>query len=99
MRKVYYIFALRVLRHPITLHIALFVLAMQVFAQMVHVKRIIDTLLHMPVGSTPKYILGAFMHGEMLTLIAIGAMVFVALSFPVQIKRALSLKLVREAVV
>ena len=83
----YFAFAVRVLKHPMVLQLALFGLALMVFAQMVHVKRIVDTLLEMPVGSVPKYVLNAFVHGEMLTLIAIGAMVFVSLSVPMHVWR------------
>ena len=87
MRRVYYYFAARILKHPITVQLALFALALMVFAQLVHVKMIVDTLLQTPVGRAPSYILGAVMNGEVLTLITIGVMMFVGLSVPLQVWR------------
>ncbi len=98
MRRVYFAFTVRILKHPVVLQLALFGLALMVFAQMVHVKRIIDTLLEMPVGSVPRYTFNAFMNGEMLTLIAIGAMVFVALSVPMHVWRTRLPKLHNRAI-
>lgn len=86
MRRVYMAFAKRVATHQVTMQVALFVLALYVFGAVVHVKRIVDALLSTSAGSIPSYIAGAFMHAEVLTLIAVGTMVFVALSIPWQFR-------------
>ncbi len=90
MRKVYYTFATRIVRHPITLQVGLFTAALFVFADMVHVSKVIENLLQTSVGSMPTFVLNALMRGEVLTLIAIGVMVFVALSLPTQAWRLLA---------
>ena len=86
MRRVYHTFALRIAQHPITTQIALFVLALGVFAKLVHVSRVTDSLLNTTLGNVPHYIynvvLHAFLRGEVLTLIAVGVLVFTALSLP-----------------
>ena len=82
MRRVYYAFALRVVTHPVIMKIGLFVLALLVFAKMVHVSRIVENVLSTPVGQVPQLAFNAVMRGEVLTLMAIGVMVFVALSLP-----------------
>lgn len=79
-------FAMRLATHQVTTQVALFVLALYVFGAVVHVKRIVDALLSTSLGSIPSYVVGAFMHAEMLTLIAIGVMVFVGLSLPLQLR-------------
>ena len=86
MRRIYMAFAIRIATHQITAQIALFALALMVFGKLVYVKRIVDTLLTRSVEQLPGYVTGAFMHAEVLTLIAIGTMVFVALSIPWQLR-------------
>lgn len=88
MRRVYYTFAMRVVTHPITTQCALFVLALSVFARMVHVRSVIDNLLSTSLGKVPSFLTNAVLNGEMLTLIAIGVMVFTLLSIPRGIKMA-----------
>jgi hypothetical protein len=89
MRRVYYTFALRIVRHQITTQVALFALALVVFAKLVHVSRIAESLLSTPLGNVPQYIFNVVFHallrGEVLTLIAVGVMVFVALSLPLRV--------------
>ena len=100
MRRVYYTFALRVAQHPITIQIALFVLALGVFAKLVHVSRIMDTFLSTSLQNVPQYvfntILHAFMRGEVLTLIAVGVLTFIALSLPRHVYKLLVPKLHSE---
>lgn len=93
MRRVYLAFLKQVATHPVTMQVGLFVLALGVFGEMVHVKRIVDTTLGMSLGQLPNYFTGAFMHGEVLTLMAIGVMLFVALSLPLQIRAQFAPKL------
>jgi hypothetical protein len=91
MRRVYYLFAVRVAKHPITLQLVLFVGAALVFAKLVHVHRVLQSLSETSLGGVPEYVyntvLHALMRGEVLTLLALGAMIFVALSVPIQVWR------------
>lgn len=86
MRRIYMAFAVRLATHQMTAQIGLFILALYIFGEMVHVRQIVETLLNTPLGRVPTYVGNAFMHGEMLTLLAIGTMVFVALSVPLQLR-------------
>lgn len=87
MRRIYAAFALRIATHQVTVYAALFTLALYVFGETVHVQRIVETLLGTPLGNVPAYVGKALMHGEVLTLIAIGVMVFVGLSIPRELYR------------
>ncbi len=82
MRRVYYAFAMRVVQHPVTMKIGLLAVALVVFAEVVHVRKIVENLLSAPLGSVPQLAFNAVMRGEVLTLLAVGVMVFVALSLP-----------------
>lgn len=90
MRRVYYTFAIRIVTHPVTMQCALFVLALLVFARMVHVRSVIDNLLSTSLGKVPSFLTNAILNGEMLTLIAVGVMIFTLLSIPRGIKMALA---------
>lgn len=91
MRRIYAHVALRVLTHPITLQLALFAVALLVFAKLVFVHRIYETILSMPLASLPTYVTttvaSALERGEVLTLLALGVMLFVALSVPWQVRQ------------
>lgn len=91
MRRVYYHFGLRIAQHPVTTQLALFVLALALFAKLVHVSRVMDGLLSTALGNVPHYMTATVTHaaksGEVLTLLSIGVMMFVALSLPLQVWR------------
>jgi len=86
MRRVYSVFAWRLASHPITLQVGLFGVALLVFAKLVHVSRVAESMLSTPLNNLPNYLFNtvssAFMRGEVLTLIAVGVIVFTALSIP-----------------
>ena len=86
MRRVYHAFALRVVTHPVIMKIGLFMLALLVFAKLVHVSKVLENIFSTTVGQAPGHlfniIFNAALAGEVLTLLAIGVMVFVALSLP-----------------
>ena len=91
MRRVYIAFARRIVAHPVTLQIATFALALVVFAKLVHVKRIVEGILNSSLDNIPMYvfhtIVGALWRGEVLTLIAVGVLVFSVLSIPRHVYR------------
>lgn len=100
MRRVYLAFAQRVAVHPLTLQVGLFAVALATFAKLVHVHRIVEGLLSTSLGNVPTYVYntvaGALLRGEVLTLMTIGVMVFVALSVPLQVWRLLLPKVGRQ---
>jgi hypothetical protein len=79
MRRVYYTFMLRLVAHPLLSNTAIFGGALVVFARMVHVERVIDALLSIPLRSVPNFMLSALSHGEILTLISMVLMGFAML--------------------
>lgn len=102
MRRVYGVFALRLASHPITLQIGLCVAALLVLAKLVHVSRVAESMLSTSVANLPQYlfntVLSAFMRGEVLTLIAVGVIVFSLLSIPTSLYRTFALKRAPSAV-
>ena len=80
MRRVYYAYAIRLAHHPVTIQIGLFVAALFIFAHMVHVAKVVQNMLSTSLGNVPQFVFNALMHGEVLTLIALGVMTFVLLS-------------------
>lgn len=86
MRRVYTIFTARVVSSPITLNIALFLVALTAFREVVFVKRVLETLMDMPVSALPQFVLHTIMRGEIVTLAALGVMIFTALSLQWHIK-------------
>jgi uncharacterized membrane protein len=103
MRRVYVAFAVRIAQHPITLQVGLFAVSLLLFAKLVHVQRILESLLSSSLQNLPQYlfnnIAGAFQRGEVLTLLTLGVMLFVALSVPMQVWRLRLPKWKKHAVV
>ncbi len=86
MRRVYAVFAWRLAMHPVTMQVGLFGVALLILAKLVHVSRVADSMLSTSLSNLPNYLFNtvvhAFMRGEVLTLIAVGVIVFTALSIP-----------------
>lgn len=86
MRRVYTVFAARIVSHPVIINVALFMVALTAFREVVFVKRVMETLVNMPLGQLPQFFIHALMRGEVVALAALGIMIFTALSLRVQIK-------------
>ena len=86
MRRVYTVFAARIASHKLTLNLALFAVALTVFREVVFVKRVLETMSDMPLSGLPQFALNTLMRGEVVTLVAMGVMIFTALSIPWQIR-------------
>ena len=85
MRRVYYTFARNIATHTITLQLSVLALALFVVAKTVFVQRVIDNMIATEIQNLPGFITGAFLHGEVLTLMAVGAIAFTLLSLPRQV--------------
>lgn len=90
MRRIYYAFALRIATHQITIQLALFAVALMVFARMVHVRSVLENLLATEVGRVPMFAYSALSQGEALTVIALGVIIFTLLSIPLRIRSAVA---------
>ena len=80
MRRVYTVYAARIVGSELLLYGAVFLTALAVFAKMVHVAKVFENLSSQTLGNMPAFALHAVMRGEVVTLAAIGVMVFAALS-------------------
>ncbi len=80
MRRIYTAYAARIVSSYEMLYVAMFAVALAVFAHMVHVVRVLDNMFNQSFSEIPSFVLHALMRGEVLTLAAIGVMVFTALS-------------------
>lgn len=87
MRRVYYLYAMRIASHTVTLQLALFCFALFIFAKMVHVRSVIDNMLSVQLGSVPQFIANALLRGEVLTLMAMGVMAFTVASLFIYLKK------------
>jgi hypothetical protein len=74
MRRVYYAFAIRLMTHPLLVSGVVFGAALVLFARNVHVERVVDAFLSIPVGSVPQFIVSALAQGEVVTLCSLVAM-------------------------
>lgn len=80
MRRVYYAYALGVATHPMLLHGMALSVSLGLFAHLVHVRSLLTNLLNTELGNIPVFIYNAFARGEVLTILAVGVMIFTALS-------------------
>lgn len=82
MRRIYYAYALSIAAHPMLLHGVAFSIALAIFARQVHVASVINNFLSIEVSHVPSFLWHAIARGEVITLFAIGVIVFTALSVP-----------------
>jgi len=80
MRRVYYAFALRLGTHPLVVHGVLFVASIYGLSVMVHVASILQNVRNIQVGNLDTYVLNAFTHTDVFTLLFVGLVFFTLLS-------------------
>lgn len=85
MLRVYYIYGLRLLLAPATLHVALLVAAVYAVGHFVHVAAVLRNLSGVPVGEVLPWLMRAVSHTEGITLLVLGVAVLAALSLPIQL--------------
>lgn len=86
MRRVYYAYALRLATHPIALHVLLLLLSAYALVSLVSVSSIVRNMLSVRLGDLASYVAHAFMHANVLTLIAIGVIFFTLISLRINIR-------------
>lgn len=82
MYRIYYAYAISVVASPMTLRGMAFSVALAIFARQVHVASVFNNALATDLGQLPSFIWHAFARGEVLTIFAVGVLVFIALSVP-----------------
>lgn len=98
MRRVYTMFVARIVSSPLLLQVALFAVALTIFRELVWVARVMETLSSMPLSAMPQFALNTIMRGEVLTLAALGVMIFTALSIQWQVRSRLLPKFTPQVV-
>lgn len=86
MKRVYLAYVASILSSPLTLYFSIFFVSLTVFTNMVFVARVIENILAVSVKDAPTYIWQTLVNGEAVTLLALGAMVFTALSIQWRIR-------------
>lgn len=81
MRRVYYAYSLRVLTHPRTLHVLGAVVLLYVFSLFVSVGDVLYNLSLVRVYNVDSFIISAFKHTEVWTLLTLIAFAALGLSF------------------
>ena len=87
MRRIYYAYAIGVVASPVTIHGMAFAVALAIFAQQVHFASIIHNMMSTQLGQLPSFAFNAIARGEVVTLFALGVLIFIGLSMPWRLVR------------
>lgn len=88
MRRVYYIFALRLVKHPLVTHSAVMVLCLTTLAQVVSIPNVFANMLEVKVGDLAMFWIGAFSNTGSITLVLVGILLVAALSLPWRLRHS-----------
>lgn len=80
MRRIYYIYALRLSFHPLTISFAVFAVALYLLAKLVFVARVVDGFLNIPVREVIPHTIDVLSYADALTLIVFGVCIMAVLS-------------------
>lgn len=80
MRRVYYIYALRLTFHQLTLSGVVFVLSLYALGKLVFVARVVDGFLNIPVREVIPHTIDVLSYADALTLIVFGVCIMAVLS-------------------
>ncbi len=69
MRRVYYIFALRLILHPIFFHALLLGLSIFALSRVVSIPNVLVNLMDIKVGEVAEFFIGAFLYTEAITIV------------------------------
>lgn len=85
MLRVYYTFGIRLVTHPLTLHVGLLVGAVYAVGHFVHVAAVMRNMANVPTGELGGFLARAVTNTEGITLLVLGVMIFAVLSLPIQL--------------
>tara|TARA_B100000745_G_scaffold300490_1_gene254726 strand:- start:1847 stop:2185 length:339 start_codon:yes stop_codon:yes gene_type:complete len=85
MLRVYYIYGLRLLLAPATLHVAVLAAAVYGIGYFVHVAAVLQNLSRIPLGEVAPWLVRAVLHTQGITLLVLGVAILAALSLPIQL--------------
>lgn len=87
MRRVYYVFALRVVTHPVTLHLIVLAVLGYALIRLVHVAVVTSSFMAVPVGQVGSFLVATLRHADWPTLLVLGLMSMTLLSFNIRLPR------------
>jgi len=82
MRRVYYVYALRRIKHPLSVHGAVVAVCFFALSRVVSIPDVFSNMLEVKVGELASFWIGAFTNTGLLPLILVGVMTLTALSLP-----------------
>lgn len=82
MRRVYYIYTLRLLKHPVTVHVAVVLAGLFLLSRIVSLPNVWANMLSVRVGDLAHFWINAFSTTESVTLIVVAVIVMAVLSLP-----------------
>lgn len=85
MLRVYYIYGLRLMLAPATLHVAVLAAAVYGIGYFVHVAAVLENLSRIPMGEVAPWLARAVLHTQGITLLVLGVAILAALSLPIQL--------------
>lgn len=85
MLRVYYIYGLRLMLAPLTLHVAVLLAAVYGVGYFVHVSAVIQNMANIPLGEIAPWFMRAASNTEGITLLVLGVAILALLSLPIQL--------------
>lgn len=85
MLRVYYVYGLRLLLAPLTLHVAVLVAAVYAVGHFVHVSAVMRNVASVPMGEMAPWLMRTLTHTEGITLLVLGVAILALLSLPIQL--------------
>ena len=86
MRRVYYVFGLRIATHTITIHMLIILFASYVLTRLVHVAAVLENVANTRVGDFAVHMLRIFQHADVATLLVLGIVLFAVLSLKISLR-------------
>lgn len=87
MRRVYYVYALRLAKHPYFVHTTVMVLGFIALSSVVSIPNVWANMLEVRVGDLARFWGNAFLNTGVLNLTLIGVIVLAGLSLPLRLRR------------
>lgn len=87
MRRIYYAYTLRMLKHPGFVHTAIMMVGFVGLAQVVSIPNVWANMLQVRVGDLAQFWIGAFLNTGVPTLVLMGVIVLAALSLPWRLRQ------------
>lgn len=96
MRRVYYVFCLRLLAHPVSIHSAIIVMSFLVLSQAISIPSIWSNLMSVKVGEVASYLLGALSSTQFAVQLLLSIMAAATISLAINILRGRRFEMPRE---